>query len=65
IGLLKAAAFRLLSPLPRSGGRRLRDRLDRLHRRLAFVLRYRIGAVAPRVGPLTLLVVARPQDYAA
>jgi len=64
-GLLKAMAFRLLSALPRSGGRRIRERLDRLHRRLSFISRYRIGAVAPRIGPLTLLVVARPQDYAA
>ena len=63
-GLLEAATFRLLSALPPLGRRFSRERLDRLHQRLLFFLRYPVGAVAPRFGPSTLLVVARPQDYA-
>jgi hypothetical protein len=27
-------------------------------------LRYRVGALAPRFGPRTLLVVARPKNHA-
>jgi SAM-dependent methyltransferase len=64
-GLLEAVAFRLLSALPGVGARFSRQRLNRLHERLLFFLHYRVGAFAPRIGPLKLLVVARPEESVA
>jgi SAM-dependent methyltransferase len=64
-GLVEAEAFRLLSALPGVGARLSRERLNRLHEKLLFFLHYHVGALAPRVGPLKLLVVARPEENAA
>ena len=63
--LAEAAAFRLLSlPAPRPA-RKSRETVERLHSRFLSFLHYRVGTVVPRIGPLKLLVVARPRTYAA
>lgn len=48
---------RLASGLSPSLGRRV----ERWRHRLVTFSRYRIGAIAPRIGPLTMLIVARPK----
>ena len=40
------------------------DVAERLHQRMLNFLRYRVGHFAPRSGPQTLFVVARPDQYA-
>jgi SAM-dependent methyltransferase len=59
-GLIEAAAFRLLSALRVPGAWLSRTKVNRLHSKMLSFIHYRIGAVTPRVGPLKLLVVARP-----
>ena len=41
--------------------RALAGRIERWSHRLRAFTRYRVGAVTPAVGPLTLLIVARPR----
>jgi SAM-dependent methyltransferase len=65
VRLLEAAVFRLLSALPGVGARLSRQKVTRKREKLFFFLRYYVGALAPRFGPLTLLVVARPKNHAA
>jgi SAM-dependent methyltransferase len=60
--LFEAVAFRLLSALPRLGGRVSRKSIARLHEKFLYLLHYKVGAFAPRIGPLKLLVVARPKQ---
>ena len=62
--LVEAAAFRLLSAVPGLGSRIPRKKIDDLHERFLCFLHYRVGAFAPRIGPLKLLVVARPEENA-
>ena len=63
--LLEAIIFRLLSALPWVDGRVSRKSFARLHEKFLYLLHYKVGAFAPRVGPLKLLVVARPKKNAA
>jgi hypothetical protein len=63
-GLVEAAAFRLLSAIPGLDPKIPRKKIDVLHERFLCFLHYRVGALAPRIGPLKLLVVARPEENA-
>jgi SAM-dependent methyltransferase len=63
-GRLIRALVRLLSSVPRIGGVTLAQTLHNLYYRWFFYfLRYRIGAITPRIGPQTVLIVARPEEY--
>ena len=62
--LLEAVVFRLLAALPWLDGRETRKSFARLHEKFLYLLHYKVGAFAPRVGPLKLLVVARPKPNA-
>ena len=62
-GRLIRALVCLLS-LPRIGAVPLAKTIHDLYYRWFFYfLRYRIGAIAPRIGPQTALIVARPEEY--
>jgi SAM-dependent methyltransferase len=60
-----AAAFRLASLVPPLRARMSREEVDRLHARFLCFVHYRVGLLAPAVGPLKLLIVARPRGHAA
>jgi SAM-dependent methyltransferase len=63
-GRLIRAIVRLLSAIPRIGTLSLAETVHNLYYRWFFYfLRYRIGAIAPRIGPQTALVVVRPEEY--
>jgi SAM-dependent methyltransferase len=63
--LAEAVAFRLSSALPHTGVRVPLEKLNRLHQEFLYLLQYKVGAFAPRTGPLKLLVVARPEENVA
>ena len=64
--LLEAVVFRLLAALAVAGARGSRENLSLVcTKNSCTLLHYKVGAFAPRVGPLKLLVVARPKENAA
>lgn len=63
-GRIIRGIVRLLSAVPRIGAAALAQTVHNLYYRWFFYfLRYRIGAIAPRIGPQTVLIAARPEEY--
>jgi SAM-dependent methyltransferase len=63
-GRLIRAIIRLLSSMPRISTPALAETIHNLYYRWFFhFLRYRIGAIAPKIGPQTVLIVVRPEEY--
>jgi|GEM_PF-2002300 len=58
--LVTRIAGRGLTATRTEAGRRLAGEMDAWNHRFRYALRYRVGAHAPKVGPQTLLIVARP-----
>jgi SAM-dependent methyltransferase len=54
----------IASPTARSGARPRAQRTSQTFDEwFSNILRYRVGSIAPHIGPLTLLIVARPENH--